>query len=741
VRRTIYHSVEFHMKALALFRCRFWAWLGLGQMLPLQATTCVALGLGALSLIPFGCGLSITLIITAQPANVTVQAGRPAIFQVTAARGAPLSYQWLKNGSPIAATNESSYTTPPTIGSDNGSMFSVVVLDPEGSVTSTKALLTVTPAPPVTVGVPVIVVQPASVHVCATGSTSLSVTAQYAGTYQWYFNGVPIFAATSASYSIAPVASTNAGSYTVTIANAAGSVLSNAVQVVVGSSIVSNPANLTVNTTQTALFSVSAVGSAPFSYQWYEASGSGKADAIAGATFSTYTTPPATASLNAENLYVTVNDACGTLLTSTMATLTVEGGTAPPTIVTNPQSQIVPAGETTSLTVVASGTPALSYQWYVVRAGKATGSDIAGATSTTYTVPSTETAAGNNLDAYYVIVTNAYGLATSSQATLGIGNGILLSITKEPANVYVGVGNAGAFSVSAMSQLPLSYQWYKALPGTSTFNQIPGATNPALAITSAAVSDTGSVFYVVVSNGSSAPVTSTSASLFVGALPIIGGFCAGWEALGDAIPLSGCSFQLTDAVNNQHGEIVWHELISTDNIQLSFTLTTDKASAPPADGFTMMLGDPSLGATPTSLGAVGKGLGAEGIPGFVLAFDDYYNPPEGSFPGDPSSYLDPVYIGAGRGETALWEDPYLNANLSLPGGARALAQAGVTVTHNYVLSIILGHLTVTMDGVQIFSGIVSVPPLAYLYFTASTGTFYERVVVSYLTGKDFEPSY
>ena len=52
---------------------------------------------------------------------------------------------------------------------------------------------------------------------------------------------------------------------------------------------------------------------------------------------------------------------------------------------------------------------------------------------------------------------------------------------------------------------------------------------------------------------------------------------------------------------------------------------------------TVVLGDPSLGATPTSIGSTGMGLGADGIPGLVFAFDTYLNA------GDPTV----VYVGGG----------------------------------------------------------------------------------------------
>src|SRR5439155_17336095 len=81
--------------------------------------------------------------ITQQPANARVKVGRTARFQVVASGAPPLSCQWSKNGVAIAGATNSKYTTPPTTEADNGSLFSVVVTNAFGSVTSNNALLTV----------------------------------------------------------------------------------------------------------------------------------------------------------------------------------------------------------------------------------------------------------------------------------------------------------------------------------------------------------------------------------------------------------------------------------------------------------------------------------------------------------------------------------------------------------------------------------------------------------------------
>ena len=81
--------------------------------------------------------------ITKQPANRTVQAGSPAKFTVIASSDTPLAYQWQKNSVAISGATGSAYVTPATTLSDNGSVYSVVISNAGGSVTSRSAKLAV----------------------------------------------------------------------------------------------------------------------------------------------------------------------------------------------------------------------------------------------------------------------------------------------------------------------------------------------------------------------------------------------------------------------------------------------------------------------------------------------------------------------------------------------------------------------------------------------------------------------
>jgi glucose/arabinose dehydrogenase len=81
--------------------------------------------------------------ISSQPRDTTVSVGQSATFTVEATGGAPLSYQWFRNGNSINGATSASYTLNNAQTSDSGATFTVRVTNPTGSVTSNPAKLTV----------------------------------------------------------------------------------------------------------------------------------------------------------------------------------------------------------------------------------------------------------------------------------------------------------------------------------------------------------------------------------------------------------------------------------------------------------------------------------------------------------------------------------------------------------------------------------------------------------------------
>lgn len=250
---------------------------------------------------------------------------------------------------------------------------------------------------------PTISTPPRAQTSCAGGSVTFSVTA--AGTaplsYQWQKDGATIPGAAGASYTINPVAAAHAGSYTVVVANKAGKVTSSPATLTVNAppTLTSQPAPQTVCVGASALFTVTATGTAPLSYQWKK----NGAD-IAGATTAIYTIPTAKAEHAAAYTVVATN-ACGSA-TSQPAALTV--GEAP-SIVTQPASREVKVGEGATLTVEAIGSAPLAYQW------QKDGVEIPGATGPAFTL-SAVTAA--DAGTYTVVIANRCGRVASEPAKL-----------------------------------------------------------------------------------------------------------------------------------------------------------------------------------------------------------------------------------------------------------------------------------------------------------------------------------
>jgi hypothetical protein len=83
--------------------------------------------------------------ITAQPRGQVGYWGKTVTFTVTTAGTPPLSYQWLKNGTPIEGATGSSLVLTNLQLSDAGN-YSVVVSNAYGSITSSNAYLTMNPA-------------------------------------------------------------------------------------------------------------------------------------------------------------------------------------------------------------------------------------------------------------------------------------------------------------------------------------------------------------------------------------------------------------------------------------------------------------------------------------------------------------------------------------------------------------------------------------------------------------------
>jgi hypothetical protein len=177
---------------------------------------------------------------------------------------------------------------------------------------------------------PAITSQPQSLTVGIGGTATFGITAvgTPAPTFQWFRNGTAIAGATAASLSLNNVQTGDAGNYTVTASNSAGSVTSStAVLTVSGTapSITTQPQSQTVTVGSNVTFSAAASGTPAPTYQWSKGG-----TAIAGATGASLTLSNVQTA-DAGNYSVTATNSVGAA-TSNVASLTVNAVVVPPPV-------------------------------------------------------------------------------------------------------------------------------------------------------------------------------------------------------------------------------------------------------------------------------------------------------------------------------------------------------------------------------------------------------------------------
>ena len=258
------------------------------------------------------------------------------------------------------------------------------------------------------------------------------------------------------------------------------------------------PASLVVTQGQTASFSVTATGTAPLTYFWFN--GSVLMTNGPNPVFSIANAQPA----NAGTYSVIVSNSLGTA-TSSGATLTVSVISTAPAITTQPVNQSVVVGQSATFTVSATGSTPLNYFW---RKGVVV---VTNSTVASFTIANAQvTDAGT----YSVIVSNSLGTATSSNATLTVSSVVTApAITTQPASQLVFQGQNALLSVVASGTGPLSYQWRRNGTWLTNSTHLVGTQSNLFTIVSALTNDSGR--YSVVITNSAGSITSQLATLTV----------------------------------------------------------------------------------------------------------------------------------------------------------------------------------------------------------------------------------
>jgi hypothetical protein len=193
--------------------------------------------------------------------------------------------------------------------------------------------------------------------------------------------------------------------------------------VLLAPTINTSPANRTASVGQTAQFTVAATGAQTFQWQISTNNGSSWSNVTTahgtGGTTAAFTTVATTTAMSGNFYRVLATNSAGSA-TSNSAMLTV---TSPPAITSQPINRTVTTNQTAQFSVVATGSPTLTYQWEISTNGGSTWSNVTathgtGGTTANFTTVATTAAMNNNR--YRVRVTNGFGNVTSSAVILTV---------------------------------------------------------------------------------------------------------------------------------------------------------------------------------------------------------------------------------------------------------------------------------------------------------------------------------
>ena len=243
----------------------------------------------------------------------------------------------------------------------------------------------------------------------------------------------------------------------------------------------------------------------PLSYQWYQATVSatnaltdgatGNGSTVSGSTSATLTINDGQVA-DSSGFFVVITNAYG-VVTSSVATLFISATPTVPVInFVSPASATVVAGNGTNILVNTYAAPTPVVYWY-----DNNNNLLQSSVSTVLSLADLQL---GDAGTYTVVSSNSAG---SVSANFTINVVVTPSISQQPTNLLLNVGDPANFSVTASGVPAPTYQWYK------NNVLIAGATATNYSIASVALTDIGT-YSVVVSNAAG-PVSSAGAVLAI----------------------------------------------------------------------------------------------------------------------------------------------------------------------------------------------------------------------------------
>ena len=429
--------------------------------------------------------------IFVQPQSQTIVLGTDVTFSVdwTGAEAPTFQWQIMQTMYPywlnIPGATSASYTRVAVTDADRNAQFRVILTNRLGQAISNAALLTIPTLTP-----PAIITQPTFTG-RTTWGTLVTLTTRASGspvpTAQWQrtfgsnmvYTNIPGPGAQLPTYSFIAAPNDTLSSFRVVYTNSAGTVTSSAFTLTLATPTAPlfelNPVPLTVQTGDTAVFSVLVSGSPVPNIQW-------QVSADNGFTYTNITGQNGmrllivNASSPVDNQYklfyrAFANNTNG-LVYSTAAFLTVVRADAP-VFTLQPATQEVPVGGRVVFESRTTAHPPATYQWQ----SSQDGINFVNVPGATFQTLEFSAVASSQQNTYYrVIATNLVGSTTSTPALLTVysANAPVVTVQPKPKNVLYG-STVSLVSLAVGSPTP-TVQWYSRSAATQNFTAIAGAT-------------------------------------------------------------------------------------------------------------------------------------------------------------------------------------------------------------------------------------------------------------------------